>query len=75
MTTNQGELLPDAQYINVRFNTWDRKSYVYENPFTPVKAGDTVHVSVSDGLMPVTVTSIAKKPKFKCKQIVRKNDE
>jgi hypothetical protein len=69
MTTDQGELLPDAQYINVRFNSWDRKSYVYENPYTPVKAGDTVHVSVSDGMLPVTVTSIAKKPNFKCKQI------
>lgn len=70
MTGEQGELLPDAQYINVRFNQWDRTTYTYENPYTPVKAGDEVKVVVSDGTLTVKVMSTTKKPKFKCKQIV-----
>ena len=71
MADKQGELLPEPQYITVRFNEWDRRTYTYENPYTPVKAGDEVQVVVSDGTLTVKVMSITTKPSFKCKQIVK----
>lgn len=72
MITDQGELLPVPQYVAIKFNDWDYRSYTYENPHKAVKVGDVVRVNTDDGVKAVKVVSIVKTPpKFKCKQIVK----
>jgi hypothetical protein len=71
------DLLPDPQWVAVKFNPRDRRTYTYENPFEPLKVGDETLIRDPRGNRQTVIVDsiVAKKPPFKCKQIERANDE
>ena len=61
-----------TQYVSVKFNPWDRRTYTYANDIEPVEPGDKVKVNTPqrDGQI-VTVESVTdRKPPFHCKPII-----
>lgn len=60
--TDQKELLPTPQYVAIRFNEWDSRSYTYENPHKPVKVGDIVRVNGRGKITAVKVVGIVDTP-------------
>lgn len=64
------------QYVAVKFNPWDRRTYTYHNDGEPVMTGDSVEVETKDGAKVVVVESVSiAAPEFETKAIVRKVDE
>lgn len=68
------------QYVNCKFNPWDRRSYCYhfdlDSGAHQLKPGDVVIVETKDGEAPVTVESLVEKaPKFKTKPVLRRSDD
>jgi len=71
------DLFPDPQWVAVKFNKWDHRTYTYENPFEPLKIGDETHVRTPSGSRETVavVRIVTEKPSFKCKQVERINNE
>ncbi|WP_374139444.1 hypothetical protein [Sphingomonas sp.] len=61
------------QYVAVKFNPWDRRTYTYHNDGEPVAVGDSVVVSTDRGPSTVTVEAVSdERPTFATKSIVGK---
>ncbi len=61
-----------TQFVAVKFNPWDRRTYTYRNDGDPAVIGDVVEVVTYDGPKHVAVESITDQaPAFVCKPIVR----
>ena len=59
-----------TQYVAVKFNDWDRRSYTYHHDGDPLSIGDRVTVMTADGTSTVTVDAIVHaKPSFATKPI------
>ena len=60
------------QYVSIRFQSSDRRSYTYHNDGEPVSKGDTVKVLTNDGVKSVKVVGLptAVRPSFKTKPII-----
>lgn len=62
-----------TQFVALKFNPWDRRTYTYRNDGDPVSAGDSVEVVTAEGRKIVVVDGVTDKvPPFECKAIVGK---
>lgn len=65
--------IKQTQYVVVKFNPWDRRTYTYQNNGEPVAPGDMVDVDTPRGRQSVKVEEVnMRKPSFTCKDIVGK---
>lgn len=62
-----------TQYVAVRFNAWDRRSYTYRHDGEPVSVGDLVEVvTPKEGPKTVSVESVTDSaPVFATKPVSR----
>ena len=61
-----------TQFVAVKFNPLDRRTYTYANHGDHVRPGDVVEVATSGGLKQVVVESTTDhRPSFECKPISR----
>lgn len=61
-----------TQFVGVKFNPWDRRTYTYRNDGEDVLPGDVVEVVTGEGPKQVEVESITNTaPAFECKPIAR----
>lgn len=61
-----------TQFVAVKFNPWDRRTYTYRNEGEAIAPGDVVEVVTSEGPKQVAVESVTDKaPAFECKPIAR----
>ncbi len=71
--------MAERQYVAVKFNEWDRRTYTYHNDADLIAVGDRIEVPTPKGNQIVVVDHLPEdKPIFATKAIVRavpKEDE